>query len=32
MGNIEWKEVDPEREEWKRQIDMMFCEIIKMNT
>lgn len=32
MGNIEWKEVEPEREEWKRQIDIMFCEIIKIGS
>lgn len=32
MGNIEWKEVASEREEWKRQIDIMFCEIIKIGS
>ncbi len=32
MGNVEWKEVVPEREEWKRQIDIMFCEIIKIGS
>lgn len=32
MGNIEWREVEPEREEWKRQIDIMFCEICKIGS
>lgn len=26
MNRIEWKEIDPQQEDWKRQIDIMFCE------
>lgn len=27
MNRIEWKEVDPQQKDWKRQLDIMFCEI-----
>ena len=26
MSRIEWIEIDPQQEDWKRQIDIMFCE------
>lgn len=27
MDKIEWKEVEPQQEDWERQIDIMFCEV-----